>query len=102
MKYIRVTMLDLSKWDIPADFIAKDRAKYYADKESKNDLTWAKIYNEEYEYTMEDDYELKDWLSNNMNWKDVKDIAKKILEIKLTDEDLQEGIINGEKELIQK
>lgn len=101
MKYIRVTMVDLSKWDIPADFVANARAKYYADKEG-NSETWNKIYNEEYEYTMGDNYELTDWLACNMNWDDVKDVAKKISEVKLADKDLQEGITNGEKEIIEK
>jgi len=114
MKYIRVTMPDLSKWDIPADFIAKARAEYYADREVEDctrtlgtgqvvpPLLWSKTFQEECKITMEDDYELKDWLSDNMNWDDVKDAAEKISEIKLTDEDLQEGIINGEKEIIEK
>ena len=105
MKYIRVTMPDLSKWDIPADFIAKARAKYYADKEGTDSKSWNKIYNEEFKYVMEEDgdgYELKDWLANNMNWEDVKKVAKKISEMKLAYEDLQEGIINGEKEIIEK
>lgn len=114
MKYIRVTMPDLSKWDIPADFIAEARAKYYADREVEDcvrslgtgqivpPLLWNETFQEEYKIAIEDDYELKDWLSNNMNWDDVKDIAEKISEIKLADEDLQEGIVNGEKEIVEK
>ena len=107
MKYIRVTMPDLSKWDIPADFIAKTRAEYYANKDTKKlevipSGLWGKIFNEELDYAMNDSYELFDWLSNNMNWADVKDVAEKISEIKLANEDLQEGIVNGEKEIIEK
>ena len=102
MKYIRVEMPDFSKWDIPADFVAKARAKYYADKEGTDSKSWNKVYKEEYEYTMEDSFELTDWLNCNMNWNDVKDIAKKISEIKLAEEDLQEGIVNGKKEIIEK
>ncbi len=103
MKYIRVEMPDFSKWDIPADFVAKARAKYYADKESTNNFkTWNKVYSEEYKYTMEDDYELTDWLACNMNWKDVKGIAIKVEDNILTEEQLQEGICNGKKEIIEK
>lgn len=114
MKYIRVIMPDLSKWDIPAKVIAENRAKYYADREVEDcvkslgtgqivpPLLWNKTFQEEYKITMEDEYELKDWLSNNMNWNDVKDEAEKISEMELANEDLQEGIVNGEKEIIEK
>ena len=102
MKYIRVTMPDLSKWDISASFIAENRARYYAGKGAIPFELWNKTFQKEYKITMEDDYELKDWLSSNMNWDDVKRVARKISEIELADEDLQEGIINGEKEIIEK
>lgn len=103
MKYIRVEMPDLSKWDIPAELIANIRAKYYADREGKESKEkYNKVFKEEYKIAMKDDYELIDWLSNNTNWDEVKDVAKKVSEIKLANEDLQEGIINGEKEIIEK
>ena len=85
-------MPDGTRYDVPAKVIAEDRAKYYA--ENDPDTT----YNEEYEYTMQDDYELKDWAANNMNWKDVKNVAKKVEEE--IDVDFQEGWVNGDKEVV--
>lgn len=104
MKYIRVTMPDGSKWDIFASFIARDRARYYAKREGGeiNSKEWRKIYKEEYEITMEDRLELIDWLANNMNWSDVENIAEKIEDNILREKDFQEGICNGEKEIIEK
>lgn len=57
-------------WHVPAEVIAKNRATYYA--ENDKDAT----YDEEFNFTMGDDYELRDWFFNNMDWDDVKDAAK--------------------------
>ena len=88
-------MPDLSKWDIPAKIIAENRAEYFLSKHGES-------YNDIWKETMEDDYELKDWLANNMNWEDVSKFAEKVEEIRMAIEDLQEGIVNGEKEVIEK
>jgi hypothetical protein len=95
-KYLRVTMPDGSQWDIPAEIVADDRAKYYAKIDT--DTT----YKEEYEYTLSDDSEIFDWAANNMNWDDVKDHAVKVSEYHMTAADFQEGWVNGEKEIIEK
>ena len=91
-KYLRVTMPDNSKWDVPARLIAHDRAKYYAEK--------GESYQEEYDYVINDDSELIDWAAGNMNWSDVKDMAMKI-ELPEPKVDYQEGWVNGEKEIIE-
>lgn len=57
-------------WHVPAEAIAKNRATYYA--ENDKDTT----YEEEFNFTMGDNYELRDWFFNNMDWDDVKDEAK--------------------------
>ncbi|AFL99487.1 hypothetical protein Desde_1055 [Desulfitobacterium dehalogenans ATCC 51507] len=94
-KYLRVTMPDGCKWDVPAKVIAEDRAKYYAAADP--DTT----YEEEFEFTMGNDFELKDWSGNNMNWDEVKDYAEKAI---LPDPviDWEEGWVDGEKEVIEK
>ena len=61
MKLLTVELENGSVWAIPAHIIADDRAKYYAEKDS--DVT----YQEEYDYTMDDYYEIIDWGTNNMN-----------------------------------
>ncbi len=57
-------------WEVPAEAIAKNRATYYAERDK--DTT----YDDEFKYAMGDDYELRDWFLNNMDWKDVKNVAK--------------------------
>jgi hypothetical protein len=57
-------------WEVPAEVIAKNRATYYAERDK--DTT----YDEEFKFTMGDDYELKDWFYNNMDWSDVASEAK--------------------------
>jgi hypothetical protein len=65
-------MVDTPKgrYSIPAELVAKSRADYYEKKEPG-------VYQEEFDYTLGDDYELKDWLLNNMDWVDVEPDARK-------------------------
>jgi len=44
-----------------------------------------------------DDYEIKDWAANHMNWRDVEAYAKKLKKPK---PDFQEGWTNGHKEVV--
>lgn len=57
-------------WDVPAEAIAKNRATYYADNDKDTS------YDEEFAFTMGSKFELRDWFFNNMDWDDVKDVAK--------------------------
>ena len=101
-KYLRVKMPDGSKWDVPARVIAEDRAKYYAEFVSKRDeLDYDTVYKEEFEFTMDDKYELKDYAADNMDWSDVAEHAVKAEE-EPGEVDYQEGWVNGEKEIILK
>jgi len=100
-KFLRVTMPDGSKWDIPAKPIAEERARYYAksDTGKESGPEFDKVFNELVEDALEDTYEIIDWASNNMNWSDVKDVAKKVSDMEI---DFQEGWVNGEKEVVVK
>ena len=76
MKYLIVEFSDRKRYAIPTEFIADHRAKYYAKKDSERGLgRYDVIYDEELFYAIDDDYELLDWASNNMDWKGVKDQA---------------------------
>ena len=101
-KYLRITMPDGSRWDVPAVFIAKSRATYYAahDTNTTNGPKFDKVYKEEFQNTMSDDSELSDWAANNMNWVDVSSVACKV-QIEEEEIDYQEGWLNGEKEIVQ-
>ena len=70
-KMLYVQFSDGTIWGIPARIIADIRAKYYAENDSENTE-----YQAEFDYTMSDDYEIKDWATGNMNWEDVKEHAK--------------------------
>ena len=98
-KYLRITMGDGSKWDIPAKPIVEARARYYAksDTGKETGIKFDKVFKQLVEDT--DDYDIEDWASNNMNWSDVKDVAEKVSVMEV---DFQEGWVNGEKEVIEK
>ena len=67
-------------WAVPAEIIAEDRAKLYADKNTAE-------YKEEYEYALSSDYELVDWAEGNMNWSDLEPYAVKVSGPKVVNKD---------------
>ncbi len=100
IKVLRVTMPNGDIYDVLAHFIAHERAVYYADRDHGEDNSKEKLaaYTEEFEYAMDDESELIDWATGNMDWKDV---AKYATLIKSTKVDLQEGWVNGDKEVVE-
>ncbi len=88
-----VQMDDGSVWGIPAEAIADNRAKYYADIDPDTD------YNEEYAAMLEwfdtNDFEFADWAKNNMDWDDVKDKAFLMPAAAKPEPDYQDGWVNG-------
>lgn len=98
-KFLVVTFSDNSRWKIPAEFIAKDRSAYYAKLDSERDGDdYDEVYKLELDYTLNDNYELTDWASNNMNWEDVLAVASR-----LPDEEIDYGSqwINAEKKVVE-
>jgi len=92
MKYLRVTMPDKSRWDVPAGLIAHDRANYYAKNKTPEQ------FHREFELAMGDANTLVDWAENDMNWIHVKACAK--LVVPSSDADYQDGWVNGPKEIV--
>lgn len=74
-KFLRVTFSDGKVFDIPAEVIAKARAKYYAEVDADRGKDYQTVYDEELKIGLENDYEIYDWAFNNMNWADVKEQA---------------------------
>jgi len=100
-KYLRVTMPDGTKWDVPVMVIAENRAKYYAKADDEFGGSFKRSLNEDtLPLFKEDDYEIKDWAAGNMDWDDVSHAAVKVTGT--PEPDYQEGWVNGEKEVIQK
>ena len=78
-QWIIVTMPD-GKWRIPASVVARSRSVYYAklDADSGDAENYEAAYKAEYEYAMTDEFELIDWASNNMLWKEVAGVAVRV------------------------
>jgi len=98
-KFLKVTMPDGSKWKVPVRVIAEHRAAYYAQKEHVS--LEQSLKSDTLPLFEEDEYEVEDWASNNMDWTDVEKHAVRVKDKGLTDEDLQEGWVNGEKEIVE-
>ncbi|SRR6266852_5121996 len=103
-KYIHITMPDGSVWKVPADSVARDRAKYYAKQDTlHHSEDYQAVYDNEYRVAMRDHEELIDWAANNMNWSDVAESATEIPRPPrvLTPSEFQEGWMNGEKSIVE-
>ncbi len=93
-----------SKWDVPVMVIARSRAEYYAeaDDEFKGDVEKS-LKKDTIPIFDSNDYEIEDWAAGNMDWSDVVEHAVKCSDRDpMSDEEFQEGWINGEKEIVEK
>lgn len=69
--YFLLKYLDHEYW-LDARKIAKMRADYYAEVDGHD--IGSKEWQEEFDYTLGDDYELIDWLMNNTDPRDFADL----------------------------
>lgn len=97
-KYLRITMTDGSKWEVPVRVIAKHRAEHYK-HEFGNDLQRS-LDEDTMPLFIADDFEIEDWAANNMDWNDVSFFARKVKEPDPPYFD--EGWRNGEKEVVER
>ena len=96
--FMRVTMEDGSRYDVPVMVIATNRAEHYKD-EFGGDLQRS-LDEDTLPLFEQDEFEIQDWAQNNMNWDEVEGKATKVEEpVKI---DFQEGWMNGEKEFVTK
>lgn len=96
MKMLMVDMPDGSKWGVPVDLIARNRAAHYA-HEFDGDIERS-LAEDTIPLFDDDEYEVEDWAANNMNWKDVEAHARKLQDAQT---DFQEGWVNGDKAVIE-
>lgn len=93
MKLLIINFPNGDRYSVPAKTIARIRAEYYVgrDIDSGDILECDRKENikEEIEYALGDNYELKDWVLNNMNWCDLENLVTK-LENKKAEVDLNE------------
>jgi len=74
-KFVVVTFSDGATYRIPAEFIARARTEYYALKDGIEE--GSPDWNAEMKQSM-DDFELIDWVKNNMDWEDVRPNAVRL------------------------
>lgn len=105
MKYYKTVMSNGDEYFVPALFIVEARAKYYSQKDGEEDNLSPeeekKVFDEEVAFALEDDYEIEDWARNNMDWDEVATIAILRPRVPLTAEELQEGWVNGNHEVVE-
>lgn len=78
MKTFRITFSDRTVWEVPAEVIACHRAHYYAQRDAeRGEGDYESNFADEKRYALSQNYELKDWAANNMDWSDVKDEARR-------------------------
>lgn len=84
-KKIYLDMPDGLTYAVPVEIIARDRAEHYKD-EFNHDLGES-LREDTIPLFLDNDYEIKDWARNNMNWSDVKDKAitlkKKLIQMNI-------------------
>ena len=88
---MRVIMPDYSAWDVPVQAIVDSRDANYAD-EQEDTIGFIRKRSL-------DEYEIRDWAGNNMNWSDVSVFARKA-DVARPEVDWEEGWCNGKKEII--
>jgi len=75
---MKVILVNTSKgkYHVDLEFVAKHRANYYAGVDEVE--IGSKEWQDEVDYVMNDNYEGKSWLENNMNWRDFEEVAIKV------------------------
>jgi hypothetical protein len=93
--YMTVTQHDGSVWGVPIAMIATNRAIHYA-REFGGDVHRS-LAEDTAPLFEADDYEIKDWAVNNMNWSDFDGYQVKLKDA--TPPDFQEAWMSGDKGL---
>lgn len=77
VRWIHIRFPNGDVWRVDAEPIAKNRAEYYAKRESEGIVngpdqnSYQRIFWDEFHYAIRSDDELRDWMFNNMDWKDL-------------------------------
>jgi len=92
-KYMTVEMPDGSKWGVPVEMIAFDRAQHYA-REFDGDID--RSLEEDTTPLFEAyDYAIQDWAISNMNWSDFNGHQVKLADAPKPD--FQDAWMSGDK-----
>lgn len=95
-KHLEVEMPDGSVWRIAVAIIAGDRARYYA--REYDGTVQTSLTEDTLPLFRNDDFEIIDWATGNMNWEDVKPHAQKVKAPR--NADYADGWVNGKKKIV--
>jgi len=76
MEKLRVKFSNGDIFEVPARIIAENRADYYADLDGYD--SGSNEWEAEVQNGLDNDFEIEDWVQNNMNWEDLEPYAEKI------------------------
>lgn len=97
--WLHIEMPDRSVWAVPAEVIAKNRAAFYAERETGETSSpeYQAEFNGELTFALSEagHYALTDWAVGDMNWEDVAEHAKQAKPAPAVD--LEEGWMGGSK-----
>ena len=79
MNKIILIHTNVGVYKVPAQAVAENRANYYA--ESDRFENWSKLYQEEIDYCLKNNYEIIDWMIWNSDWSDWIDNTEKVSEM---------------------
>jgi len=91
-KYMTIQLPDGSKWGVPVEMIARNRASHYA-KDFGGDVERS-LAEDTIPLFESDDYAIEDWALNNMDWNDFDGHQVKLVDAPTPD--FQEAWMNGE------
>jgi len=98
-RFLRVTMPNGWRYDVPVMVIARHRAASYAKHEYGGDID-EYLRDDTLPLFAEDPYEIKDWATISMDWWDVEEHAVRVPE-ETAEPDFEDGWMSGYKELIE-
>lgn len=91
-KLMTVKMPDGSKWGVPVEMIARNRATHYA-SEFNGDVERS-LVEDTLPFFEQSDYAIEDWAKNNMSWSDFDGHQVKVSDA--PPPDFQHAWMNGE------
>jgi hypothetical protein len=97
-RYLRVTMPDGSRWDVPVLVIAWDRAAWYVGGFGNNVVTSLRL--DTGPLFLADGRAIEDWAANEMKWKHVAHHAVRVVAPDPEPPDYEEGWMYGDKEVV--
>lgn len=76
MKKIQIIFPNTEIWEIPVNIIIENRANYYVSIDGFE--IGGEEWQNEFDEFINDEFEIKDWIRNNMLWEDLRPHASRI------------------------